>query len=109
MRTRRNPELCLVEATARQSCEREFPNPDLTGGRGERRGVAASRPFSPRSLRAPVRMFWGRRISLQAARIPGVVLAAICLFGSIGFAAEPDPPFHPSVGQRFVPPNIDWD
>lgn len=24
-------------------------------------------------------------------------------------AAESDPPFHPSVGQGFAPPNVDWD
>jgi hypothetical protein len=36
-------------------------------------------------------------------------LALLCLVATCGFAAEGDPPFHPSVGQRFVPADIDWD
>lgn len=36
------------------------------------------------------------------------LFAALCLSGSLALAAESDPPFHPSVGQRFVPADIDW-
>ena len=38
-----------------------------------------------------------------------MISALFCLSTSCGLAAEkPDPPPHPSVGQRFVPTDIDW-
>ena len=37
------------------------------------------------------------------------IVAAFCVSASSGFAAEkPDPPPHPSVGQKFVPSDVDW-
>jgi hypothetical protein len=36
------------------------------------------------------------------------VITATVLMFAISYAAEGDPPFHPSIGQRFVPTDVDW-
>jgi hypothetical protein len=36
------------------------------------------------------------------------VLAALGFMFTMTYAAESDPPFHPGVGQRFVPSDVDW-
>jgi hypothetical protein len=52
-----------------------------------------------RSLRAGRPRPQGRRFVVVAAMFTGCV--------AFVHAAEPDPPFHPSVGQRFVPTDVD--
>jgi hypothetical protein len=53
-----------------------------------------------------------RRASSKAASLARplrMIAVALCISASSGIAAEkPDPPPHASVGQRFVPSDVDW-
>ena len=70
------------------------------------------RPSSARATGVPARTsLQPRRQLLPRRPLPVFVLvAALCgLALPVGGAEPAEPPFHPSVGQKFVPPDVDWD
>jgi hypothetical protein len=50
-----------------------------------------------------------RPVAATSATSCTIFAAALCLLVSVGLAAEGDPPFHKSVGERFVPKDVDWE